>query len=257
MNRKMIIRGALIASVALLLASCMSTDGPSSQYQVYVSVPGEVSTLSEWTEILSAYFNEGKDSATVREYLTVGPVTLCSQLKSDGSLAGGFALCYGVDTLDTPDRAPARFAVFDKGGNEKSLLYTVFHDTLETLMPEHPVVIGLPTDESSCLPVCVFVQNVQAVVQAVRHGTGLAGGPFGPDDYLTLTVTGSLNGVSAGEKSVRLVDGTKVLGEWTEIDLSKLGSVDALDFHLSSSRGDLPLYCCLDDLIFNYSAIYY
>ena len=62
---------------------------------------------------------------------------------------------------------------------------------------------------------------------------------------------------SAGEKSVRLVDGTKVLGEWTEIDLSKLGSVDALDFHLSSSRGDLPLYCCLDDLIFNYSAIYY
>ena len=256
MNKQLIFRGVLIVSVALLLASCMGKNGPSSQYQIYVTLPGEPQNYSEWYEIQNAYFDGGKDSVCVREYLTVGPVSLCSQIKDEDSLVGGFALCYGIDTLDTPDRKPCRFAVFDKGGNEKSILYTVFHDTLSTLMPKHAAIIGIPTAESSCSPVSVYVQNVQAVVQAVKHGNGLAGGPFGADDYLTLTVTGSLNRTPVGEKSVKLVDGTKVLGEWTEVDLSKIGNVDAVDFHLSSSRPDLPLYCCLDDLVFFYSAIY-
>ena len=124
-------------------------------------------------------------------------------------------------------------------------------------MPQHAVRIGIPNDESSCVPVSVHVQNVQAVVQAVRHGTGLAGGAFGADDYLTLTFVGSRGGTSTGEKSVKLVEGTKVLGEWTEVDLSALGKIDALDLKLASSRPDLPLYCAVDDLIFHYQAIYY
>jgi hypothetical protein len=257
MKKEMMIRSALIVSVALLSAACINKDGPTSQYELNILVPGEPSTLSEWNVIEAEYFNRGADSVAVREYLEIGPVALCSTLDSKGGLVGGFALCTGADTLDTPDRAPARFAVFDHNGNEKSLLYTVYHDTLSAPMPKHSVLIGIPNTDSSCQPVSVYVQNVHAVVQAVRHGIGLAGGPFGADDHLTLTITGSYDGKVTGEKSVKLVDGTKLLGEWTEVDLSKLGNVDALDLKLTSSRPDLPLYCAVDDLIFHYHAIYY
>ena len=257
MKKENVFRCALVGSLALLAAACLRPDGPSSQYEVNIYVPGEPGNLSEWSTIQAEYFRQGDDSVAVREYLEIGPVALCATLDGTGGLVGGFALCTGADTLDTPDRRPARFAVFDQYGNEKSLLYTVFHDTLSAPMPRHAVLIGIPNDDSSCIPVSVHVQNVQAVVQAVRHGNGLTGGAFGADDYLTLTFTGSRGDTVTGEKSVKLVDGTKVLGEWTEVDLSALGKIDALDLKLTSSRPDLPLYCAVDDLIFHYQAIYY
>ena len=123
-------------------------------------------------------------------------------------------------------------------------------------MPEHAVLAPVPNAESTNSPDAVYVHNVQAVVQAIRYGTGLAGGPFVAGDYLTLTVTGYKNGTKAGEKSLNLVSGTEALKEWTEMDLTSIGSVDALDFHLTSSRDDLPLYCCVDNLIMHIVQVY-
>ena len=89
-----------------------------------------------------------------------------------------------------------------------------------------------------------------------RYGTGLADGPFGLNDHLTLTVKGFLNGKALGSKSLKLVDGTHILEGWTEVDLSSFGDADALDFSLESTRPDLPLYCCLDDLMFHFVETY-
>ena len=44
--------------------------------------------------------------------------------------------------------------------------------------------------------------------------------------------------------------------EWTKVDLSEMGSMDALDLYLTSSRADFPLYCCLDDMGYHYIEIY-
>ena len=42
-----------------------------------------------------------------------------------------------------------------------------------------------------------------------------------------------------------------VMYNWTKLDLSKLGSVDKIDFNLYSSNGSfgVPLTFCLDELV--------
>ena len=100
------------------------------------------------------------------------------------------------------------------------------------------------------------MQNSHAVVEAVKYGIGLADGPFGEDDWMDLTFKAYYKGASAGEKTVRLVDGKKPLSEWTEVDLSSMTKTDAMDLVLTSSRPDMPLYVCLDDFVFYYLEIY-
>lgn len=256
MMRKLIFKGAVMGAVVGAVSACFAFKDVGSTYEANVKVHYEPDYPSQYEDFLSRFFNAGKDSVSVGEFFTVGPATHCAKLDGEKHFLGGFTLCIGVDTLSAPDRRPARFAVFDKGGAGESLAYAVFHDTLSTCMPEKDIELYVANDESSCTMLQISLQNVQAVVQAVKYGTGLAGGPFTAEDYLTLTITGKKKGASTGSQSVKLVDGTKPLEKWTEVDLSPLGSVDELDLHLESSRADCPLYCCIDDLCFIYSEIY-
>lgn len=255
MISKMMRIGAVLG-VALAVSACFAFNDVGSSYEADVVIHYEPDYESQYQDFLSQFFNGGRDSVAVNEFFTIGPATHCAKLDADKNLTGGFALCVGIDTISTPDRRPARFAVFDKGGWNESLAYAVFHDTLSTFMPEKCIELYVANDESSNTLRLVYVQNVQAVVQAVKHGIGLAGGPFTAEDYLTLTFTGKKKGTATGSKSVKLVDGTKLLEKWTEVDLSSLGSVDELDLHLESSRPDCPLYCCIDNLYFHYEENY-
>ena len=170
---------------------------------------------------------------------------------------GGIALARGRDADASAGRAPSRFAVFDEHvGNKNSKAYAVFHDTTAALMPEHAVGIVIPNEFSSCSAEFLYVHNVQAAVQAAVHGVGLADGPFQSGDFLILTVTGILDKKETGSKEVKLIDGTSYLKEWTKVDLDSLGSIDGLDLHLTSSRPDFPLYCCLDDMGYYYHELY-
>ena len=256
MLRKLMIRSAFLGAVVLSAVSCFSGLDGQSKYDGYLKLAFEPENNYQWESFVNEFFNGGKDTVSFFPYFSTGAVSVCGKLDADENFLGGFALCRGIDTLATPDRKPSRFAVFDEGGHEKSHAYAVFHDTTSTLMPEHGVLAPVANDESSNAATVVFVQNVQAVVQAARYGTGLADGPFVSGDHLTLTVSGIKNGTKTGEKSVKLVSGTEALEEWTEVDLSGLGSVDALDFHLTSSRPDLPLYCCVDNLVIHMIQIY-
>ena len=123
-------------------------------------------------------------------------------------------------------------------------------------MPEHIIRIQIPNEFSSCAPENIYVHNVQAAVQAAVHGVGLADGPFQAGDHLTLTVTASLKNKVGETKEIKLIDGTSYLKEWTKVDLSEMGSLDALDLYLTSSRADFPLYCCLDDMCYHYHELY-
>jgi hypothetical protein len=256
MFKKMIIRGAFLGAIALAAVSCFSGLDGQSKYDGHARLAFEPANPYEWESFVNQFFNEGKDTVAAYPYFTTGSISVCAKLSDDDVFQGGFALCRGVDTLAAADRKPSYFAVFDKGGNQGSYGYVVFHDTTATLMPEHAVLVPVPNEQSSNAPTLVFVQNVQATVQAARLGTGLAGGPFGAGDHLTLTVTGYKGTAKTGEKSVALISGTEPLKEWTDVDLSGLGSVDALDFHLSSNRDDMPLYCCVDDLVIHVTEIY-
>ena len=256
MMKKMILRGAFLGVAALLAAACFEFGNVGSKYEADILVHYEPDYYYQQEDFINQFFKGGADSVYVGEYFSTGPCTHYAKPDPAGRLLGGFALCMGVDTLAAPDRRPARFAVFDKGGYGESLAYAVFHDTLTSLMPEHAITFYIPNDDSYCSPNVVFVQNVQAVVQAVKYGNDLAGGPFTEDDFLTLTFTGSFKGNAKGSKTVKLVDGKRLLEEWTEVDLTSMSNIDALDLHLESSRPDLPLYCCIDNLYFHYLEVY-
>lgn len=255
MIRKMICAALLAASLCAVSACNFESLG-SSSYEGTVVVGFEPEYASQYDDFVNTYFNAGKDTVAAFPYLNYGRITHYATLDDDENPLGGYTLCRGVDTLATPDRKPSRYAVYDKYGNEGSWFYVVYHDTTASLMPAHAITIAAPSEESTYSPRAFFVQNVQATVQAALYGNGLSGGPFAMDDHLTITFTGYKNAVKTGEKSVTLIAGNQPLKEWTAVDLQSLGNVDTMDIHLTSSRSDMPLYCCLDDEIFKFHEIY-
>ena len=105
-----------------------------------------------------------------------------------------------------------------------------------------------------------YVNNTPWVVDAILNGDNMseeAGGkglPFGADDYFTLTITATLNGVAVNnEVKVELAKGTSYIKDWTYVSLESLGKVDALHFALTSSKKNsggmtTPAYFAFDDL---------
>ena len=102
-----------------------------------------------------------------------------------------------------------------------------------------------------------YICNTPWVVDAILNGDGMsddAGAPFGENDWFKLTINGSLNGqVVNSEVNFYLAQGTNFIQEWTFVDLSTLGTVDALTFKLSSTKKNsygmtTPAYFAFDDL---------
>ena len=256
MNKKMI-RCALLGAVALLAAACFGKHDFRNEYDAHLLVKFEPDYDYEWDEFLNKLFNDGKDTIACSPSIFIGPIYHFAKLDDADEFLGGICLARGKDADASAGRKPSRFAVFDAdGGNQKSRAYAVFHDTTAAQMPEHTLQVLVPNATSSCSVEYAFVHNVQAAVQAAVHGNGLAEGPFQAGDYLKLTFTGMLNKQVTGTKEVALIDGTSYLKEWTNVDLSALGKIDELGLHLSSSRADFPLYCCLDDMGYHYIEIY-
>ena len=256
MKRKMI-RCALLGVAALLAAACFQKGDYKSEYNAHLNVAFEPEFDYEWDEFVKMFFNEGKDTIASSPSISVGPVYHFGKMDAADDFVGGICLARGKDADASADRKPSRFAVFDaKGGNQGSRVYAIYHDTTAALMPEHTIQILIPNEASSCSTEFMYVHNVQAAVQAAVHGVGLAEGPFQANDYLKLTVTAMLAKKVVGTKEVTLIDGTSYLKEWTKVDLDELGKIDGLDLHLTSSRSDFPLYCCLDDMGYYYQEVY-
>ena len=256
MKRKMMMRFAPLGFVALLAAACFPLDDGTSKNELYLRVRNESESVYDYADFLKTMFNGGKDTVSVFPTVNYGPIYHYSKSSDDESASGGFAFCIGLDTLLAADRTPSFYAVCDKGGNEGSLCYVVYHDTIPALMPDHAIEVYIPNDLSYCQPVSVFVQNTHAVTEAVLFGVGLADGPFRAGDFLSVTFKSFKKDAPVGEKTVRLVDGTKLLEKWTEVDLMDLGSMDTMDIILTSSRPDMPLYVCLDDFYYHYLEAY-
>ena len=247
----------LLGATALLAAACFSNEDFMSKNTTQILVRFEPDLDYQWDQFVTEFFNNGEDTVSIHENFSIGPVIHYAELDDEGGLLGGIILARGHDNDASAERSPSRFAVYDKNyGRKSSKAYAVFHDTTAVLMPEHCIQIYIPNVDSSCKPAGLYVHNVQAAVQAAKYGVGLAGGPFQADDYLILTVSCYKGTTETGKKDVKLIEGTKVVDEWTEVDLEGVGYADAVELHLSSSRADFPLYCCLDDMGYIYEEIY-
>ena len=257
MMKKMMVRCALLGAAALMAAACFTDQDYSSQYDYQVVIQFEPDADYQWEDFLKTFFNDGKDTVAIHENFSNGPIYHYAEIGDTDGFRGGLVMARGKDADASADRKPSRFAVFDENGGYKgSKAYAVFHDTTAVLMPEHLIKISIPNVDSFCEIQGMFVQNVQAAYQAAKYGVGLADGPFTQEDYLVLTVTGYKGTAQTGQKDIKLVNGTDAIREWKEMDLSSLGKVDALDFHLASSRPDFPLYCCVDAMTYHYKEVY-
>jgi len=110
----------------------------------------------------------------------------------------------------------------------------------------------------------VLVCNATYPYLSMRDGDAFAkkfGGDTGDDpDYFILSILGYLNETVTDTIEFYLADyrfddpaQDYLIDDWTAVDLSTLGEIDALEFSLrSSDNGDwgmnTPAYCCIDDL---------
>ena len=109
----------------------------------------------------------------------------------------------------------------------------------------------------------MYVNNTAWVVDAILHGDGMSidgdsvGMPFGDEDYFTLYI-GGIQRVTEDSSAVvsaiafDLAKGTNYIKDWTYVDMSTLGEVDAIKFVLKSSKQNdygmtTPAYFCIDN----------
>ncbi|MCR5532433.1 MAG: DUF4465 domain-containing protein [Paludibacteraceae bacterium] len=161
---------------------------------------------------------------------------------------GGGAVSGAVISNRT-DKAYAKLADAYKsmaGGAHTGKNYVVWYHSAWT-----PDTIRLTT--AAVVP-GMYVCNNSYAYSSITKGDDYAGGPFVDGDYFTLIVGGLLNGVAVNATvEFDLARGTDVVTEWTFVDLSKLGKIDAIVFSMIGSRtGDFglntPSYFCIDDL---------
>jgi hypothetical protein len=100
----------------------------------------------------------------------------------------------------------------------------------------------------------MYVCNNVYAYNSITKGDAIAGDPFGDDDWSLLSIGGMLDGKMVNSQvDFYLAKGKNVVTDWTYVDLSQLGKVDAIFFTLSGSRtGDwglnTPTYFCIDNL---------
>ena len=132
--------------------------------------------------------------------------------------------------------------------------------------------IGFAQPPTITLPVATVVQsalftNTTYAALSMRDGDAFSkkfGGAAGDDeDWLRLTITGHLGANTTGTVDFYLADYRfadnnldYILDQWTQADLTSLGTVDALTFGLASSDVgafgiNTPTYFALDNLVVN------
>lgn len=158
----------------------------------------------------------------------------------------------GVDVTDDGSGAeePAvinPFRVYAPMGTKNN--YAVFFQTDD--MPEHDVVFGA-SSVGTCTMTACYVNNTVEVVDFVKRN-------FVVGDRITLRAKGSLGGNPTGTAEINLADYSaredSVVTAWTLFDLKKLGSVDAVDFEIISSK-DAPKVFCLDVMVASVTLTY-
>ena len=139
--------------------------------------------------------------------------------------------------------AQDRFRVNSKKDTVNNNTYLVYYGNPDaSLMPKHDIEF-LAADFGTCTAYQCLVNNTSYVAYKVAQ-------TFKPGDRLTLKATGYLQGTKIGDVSMLLADFSaqkdSIVSTWTVFDISKLGTIDYIDFEVSSTKEEVPAYFCLD-----------
>jgi hypothetical protein len=165
----------------------------------------------------------------------------------DKSFQGGWKLSYqrpvglSRDVEKPADYLPSNYRSMGPHTGNSNKTYAVFCQNMDPAgMPKRDVEF-LSSQYGTCFPIQCWVNNSEAVYEAVKKS-------FQPGDRLVLKAIGYLGGVKTDEVSIQMAAADTVMYNWSKLDLSKLGSVDAIDFELTSTKGGIPMYFCMDEL---------
>ena len=127
-----------------------------------------------------------------------------------------------------------------------SRTYAVYYENPDPeMMPEHDVEFTA-TEIAVCKMGYCYVNNTRYVAYKVSQC-------FENGDRLTLQATGYLNGAETAKVSMSLADFSaqkdSIVSTWTPFDLSKLGTVDKVDFEVLSTKKEVPAYFCMDNFV--------
>lgn len=166
-----------------------------------------------------------------------------NKVTATGEFQGGFILSYleapglgekGKDYIINPYRVAGK-------PFERSNTYTVYYENPDaSKMPEHSITFLVDSKYGTCVLSHCYVNNTEQVYEAAKS--------FEPGDKLVLTATGYLGGSVTGTAEINLALPDTTMYSWTKFDLTKLGSIDAIDFDLYASRSGIPTSFCLDEL---------
>lgn len=177
--------------------------------------------------------------------------------KQTSEFKGGFILS-GLSIPSSGETAGLsnnKYRVNSKNTGSVINAFLVYDQTDD--MPEHDLEFCFTPSANStgnCVMKACFVNNTVAVADAVVE-------KFVQGDKLTLKATGYLAGKETGSAEIMLAEKTtakdSIVSTWTEFDLSKLGSIDKVDFEILMPEGrDVPKTVCIDNVIATISLTY-
>lgn len=161
----------------------------------------------------------------------------------------GFSYSNHTSTAGANIMADQFNACTGKGHNDSDNYAVFFEDEFA------PITISVLNNADGDSIRGFYITNAAVTVNAFLNGDGITPGAFEKGDYLKLTITADNNNFI----DYYLADYTSendedhyYVNDWQWVDLSELGKVKELTFHLESSRKNswgytTPLYFCMDD----------
>lgn len=229
-------------SMALMAVSCF--DMGSKSEESYTLIATFEYTGMNYVEKFGAdslFFDDTKDG------VGIGFHNLAFYHKLNAGkteVLGGFLASYlrPQRAEEGGDNANRAYIMLPEKENNTYMVYRF--SPQEPDRPEHDVQF-LQTKYGTCEMIRCYVTNTIEVADAVAAN-------FETDDVLVLKAEGYLNGKKTGENEIRLAEFTaqkdSIVSKWTAFDLQKLGSVEYVEFSMSSTRSGIPLNFCLDNM---------
>lgn len=231
---------------ALSLSSCLDIDsGNRQQY-----------TLIATYQYTGVSFTSDSTFVNAKDTLGFSFDVLSFYHKLDPSLTqldGGFLIsCAEIPKSGNTDRLMNTYRALTPVGYSSGNIYTVYRQNPDkSLMPEYDVRFSperadIVLKNKLCKISGCYLTNTVEVADYVKAN-------FKKGDKLVVKATGYLNGNKTGETEIALADFSEqkdsIVSIWTPFELTKLGSVDQVDFEITSTDPNVPTYFCMDNMV--------
>ncbi len=233
-----------ILSMALMAVSCFNLDTKSEQsYTLVASFEYTGMNYAEKFGADSLFFDN------TNEGLGLGFQDLAFYHKLDAGktdVLGGFLASYlsPVRAEEGGDNANRVYDVRAKKFTKNT--YMVYRTSLQPSdMPVHDVEF-ISKKYGTCTMAGCYVTNTVEVADSLAAN-------FEKGDRLTLKAVGYLDGKKTDSAEIALADFSaqkdSIVSTWTVFDLKKLGAVEYVEFTLTSTKPDIPLNFCMDNMV--------